>query len=96
MKVLKCIQIPTPNASYRFMSSCHVDLWFFRPQGLVLGITTTPPAALARAAPEGFEAADDVPNSWSFGAATALRTGDVWDNVWGVVLLSFCWLMILI
>jgi hypothetical protein len=50
------------------MSSCHS-------RGLVLGITTTPPAALAQIAPEGFEAADDVPNSWSFGAA--VRTGDV-------------------
>ena len=71
------------------MLSCHhVIPWFHfcmsspiscdsaAPRGLVLGITTTPPAALAQTAPEGFEAADDVPNSWSFGAA-ALRTGDV-------------------
>ena len=59
-----------------FTSACrHRSPVILRPRGLVLGITTTPPAALAQTAPEGFEAADDVPNSWSFGAA--VRTGDV-------------------
>lgn len=49
--------------------------------GLVLGITTTPPAALAQIAPEGFEAADDVPNSWSFGYNGQMRVDEVDDPI---------------